>query len=339
MPLSYARAGHKEVTVPSRLLIVAVLAALPLTAGVKTFTNPVINADFPDPFIIQSGKDYYAFATNAGTANVQAATSTDLVHWVSLPDALPVIGSWASPGDTWAPEVLKTATRFVMYYVARDTASGRQCIGAAISSRAQGPYADAEAKPLICQTDMGGSIDPSPFTDTGGQNYLYWKNDGNCCGMNTNIFVSRLTPDGLNLKGRPVELIHNTELWEGPLIEAPSVYKRAGKYYLFYSASSFESSLYGVGFALGFSPLGPFSKLGSRQPILETNAAVAGPGGQGVIADRSGKPWMYYHAWDPEYVGYAGGGRRALYISPLVFKDGLPHVSPTVKTQPAPGVK
>ncbi|HEX2864016.1 MAG TPA: family 43 glycosylhydrolase, partial [Deinococcales bacterium] len=94
------------------LLGVAALAAPAVKTPVKpapkpavtarTFTNPVINSDFPDPFILRSGKTFFAFATNAGGLNVQVASSPDLVNWISGPDALPNLGSWASTGNTWA---------------------------------------------------------------------------------------------------------------------------------------------------------------------------------------------------------------------------------------------
>ena len=35
------------------------------------------------------------------------------------------------------------------------------------------------AEPLVCQTALGGSIDPDPFRDSDGILYLYFKNDGN----------------------------------------------------------------------------------------------------------------------------------------------------------------
>src|SRR5688572_2476041 len=49
------------------------------TAG--QFTNPVIDRDFPDPDVLRVGDAYYAYATNAGGVNVQAARSPDLVRW------------------------------------------------------------------------------------------------------------------------------------------------------------------------------------------------------------------------------------------------------------------
>ena len=39
--------------------------------------------DFPDPFILPVGGDYYAFSTNAAAGNIQIIKSTDLAHWTT----------------------------------------------------------------------------------------------------------------------------------------------------------------------------------------------------------------------------------------------------------------
>ncbi|MGI8747497.1 MAG: glycoside hydrolase family 43 protein, partial [Deinococcus sp.] len=221
------------------------------------------------------------------------------------------------------------------YFTARHTESGRQCIGVAFSAAPQGPFKSSSPKPLVCQLDLGGSIDADGFTDAGGQHYLYWKNDGNCCSQATAIWVQPLSPDGQKLSGKPKDLIYNNQLWEGNLIEAPYMVRHGSQYYLFYSASSWDTDLYAVGYAVGSSPSGPFRKVGDA-PLLASNGPVAGPGGQGVITDGKGQSWMYYHAWDARNVGYEGGGRRALYLSPLTWQADRPQVKAALRISPAP---
>src|SRR3712207_8309946 len=46
------------------------------------------------------------FRSNSGSVNVQLARSKDLVTWELIKDPLPDLPPWASPGYTWAPEVL-----------------------------------------------------------------------------------------------------------------------------------------------------------------------------------------------------------------------------------------
>lgn len=309
--------------------------ASPIASAAATFSNPVMESDFADPELLRVGKTYYAYSTNAGGVDVPVSSSGDLVNWQALGNALPVLPKWASGGNTWAPSVMAVAGGYRLYFTARHVGSGRQCIGVAASKAPTGPFVSASAAPLVCQLSEGGSIDAQGFTDAGGQHYLYWKGDGNCCNLLTGLWVQRLSPDGLTLSGKPTDLLYNGALWEGNLIEAPSVYRRAGKYYLFYSAAAWDSDTYAVGYAVGNSPSGPFKK-SANNPLLVSQGEVAGPGGQGVIEDAGGASWMYYHAWKAGEVGYTTGGVRSLRLDPLKWTNGVPSVKATTRPQLAP---
>jgi beta-xylosidase len=318
------------------LMLAAALAPVAQAATpAKTFSNPVLRQDMPDPDILKVGKTYYAYSTNTPGLTVPVFRSADLVHWEAAGDALPALPKWATEGNTWAPDVMAVKGGYALYFTARHTESGRQCIGSAFSAKPTGPFVSRSAKPLVCQLDLGGSIDASGFTDKDGRQYLYWKNDGNCCGQLTGLWVQPLAADGLTLTGKPKDLIYNGALWEGNLIEAPFMYLHAGKYYLFYSASAWDSDLYGVGYAVGSSPTGPFKK-SSANPVLASAGKVAGPGGEGIITDARNQTWMYYHAWSSESVGYNVGGERALYLSPLKWNGSVPVVRPSTQPQPLP---
>src|SRR3954465_8253610 len=107
-------------------------AGLPGSAGTTvgsasaapTYVNPVLDADFPDPAVIEAPDGYYyAYATqtllDSGWINIQVARSADLIHWEHLGDALPEKPSWArGTQDLWAPYVLFDGTRYLMYYSA-----------------------------------------------------------------------------------------------------------------------------------------------------------------------------------------------------------------------------
>ena len=310
-------------------------APAPARPSAATFRNPVTQSDFADPELLRVGKTYYAYSTNTGGVDVPVSSSGDLVHWQTLGNALPVLPRWASGGNTWAPSVMAVTGGYRLYFTARHTDSGRQCIGVAASKTPTGPFVSASNTPLVCQLDEGGSIDAQGFTDVGGQHYLYWKGDGNCCNLLTGLWVQRLAADGLTLSGKPKDLLYNGALWEGNLIEAPSVYRHAGKYYLFYSAAAWDSDTYAVGYAVGNSPVGPFKK-SANNPLLASQGEVAGPGGQGVIEDGKGASWMYYHAWKIGEIGYNTGGVRSLRLDPLKWKAGVPSVTATTRPQPAP---
>ena len=309
----------------------------PIVVPEGQFLNPVIRSDFPDPGITNVDGVYYAYATNSGNKNVQVARSNDLVKWEMLRDGLPSLPRWASVqfGNVWAPEVMKIGEQYVMYYTARDKASNVQCIGVATSPKPEGPFKDTRAEAFVCQPGQGGSIDPSPFRD-GDKLYLYWKNDGNCCGSTTYIYVQELSPDGLTLVGEPTQLVQNDKRWEGIVIEAPTMWKQDDAYYLFFSGNIYNGLNYAIGYALCQSPTGPCQDA-PENPILKTSLErppVVSPGHQTIIADKDGEPWIVYHAWEspPGPVQ-----RRFVWLDRIEWQEGKPHVlGPTTSPQPVP---
>lgn len=325
------------------LLTLGVLSWLPAAPAQQaaapaqaTFRNPVYPSDFPDPFLLRANGVYYAYATNAGGRDVQLARSDDLVDWQLVGNALGKIGAWAELGFTWAPAVLQVKGGWALYYTARDTASGRQCVGAAFAARPEGPFVDGSDKPFVCQLDLGGTIDAFAYLDRDGQRYLYYKNDGNCCGTATYLWAQRLSPDGRELLGQPEGLVFNDQPWEGNVIENPSVQRWNDTYYLMYSAGPWDTEYYAIGYATGPRPLGPFKK--ATEPFLRATGDIAGPGGQSVVFDGAGLPWLAFHAWEAGNVGYKSGGSRSLYIGRLSFPNGVPSVRATTERQPVPAV-
>jgi beta-xylosidase len=293
------------------------------------FENPVMDRDFPDPFILAVDDGYVAYATGDLTVNLQVSTSPDLVTWSERAEALPRLPDWQpnSKGLTWAPEVVKTSAGYVLHYTARDVQAGRQCLSVAVAPEPTGPFVDDSEAPLACQLDLGGSIDSSPFQDADGQRYLLWKSDGNCCGIEVRMFIQPLSEDGLRLEGEPTALegIAADDAWEGNLVEAPTLLVDDGTYYLFYSANDYGSADYAAGYATASRLTGPYEEAAGN-PILRTTAPVgappgeaAGPGHQSIVADDEGDLWMAYHAWDSTLIGYTSAGRRTLWLDELVL--------------------
>lgn len=303
------------------------------------YTNPVIQSDFPDPSILQVGNLFYAYATNAFGKHVQVARSDDLVRWEPLPDAMPALPAWVdlSNSNVWAAEVIQIGNTFVMYYTARDQESQRQCVGVAASARPDRGFRDTSSRPLICQIEQGGTIDSSPFRD-GDKLYLYFKNDGNCCGLPTHLYVQELAPDGLSLVGNPVPLLVNDQQWEGNVIEAPNMFKHNGTYYLFYSANDYGGASYAIGYARCQTPLGPCVKA-PENPILASrlhlSPPVIGPGGQNVF-QVGNQTWIAYHAWNTTDDGLQGDS-RFMWLDRINWQHDRPVIQgPTTEPQPTP---
>jgi beta-xylosidase len=324
-------------------------AATPVTQAsipAGEFVNPVLLDDFPDPFVLRVGDEYLAYATGNKFQHLRLARSPDLVTWEKRPDPLPKIAAW-SDGETWAPEVTRTAAGFVLYYTARDPALKRpdansaQCISVAVAPASEGPFVDGSKGPLVCQPALGGSIDATEFQDTGGGRYLAWKNDGNCCGLPTRFFIQPLSADGLTLTGKATDMgVVNDQEWEGKVIEAPTLFLHGGTYYLFYSGNAFDSEFYSTGYATSRTVTGPYVDA-PENPILTSAwrdvgpTRARGPGHQSIIEDDDGELWMVFHAWDQDAIGYSNVGARTMWIAKLTF-DGTKPVVDGPKDTPQP---
>ena len=164
-----------------------------------------------------------------------------------------------------------------------------------------------------------------------GSLYLLWKNDGNCCALDTWIYAQRLSPDGLRLLGRPARLVKQDAGWEASVVEAPTLSKRDGAYVLLFSGNDYASDFYAVGYAMCDRPLGPCADA-PENPILKAGCGATGPGHQAVF-DVDDETWIAYHARP----GQEGGDKRVLWLDKLLWEDGRPIVKgPTCGEQPVP---
>ncbi len=314
---------------------------------------PTFRVDFPDPHILHHNGRYLAYATNTaeGRQNVQMAASTDLVNWEALKDprnpkqvhdAMPVLPPWVKRGYTWAPEVLKTSSGYVLYFTARHAKSDLQCVGAATSADPLGPFTSQATEPLICQYELGGTIDASPFRDADGQLYLYFKNDGNNprARKPTEIFAQRMAPDGLSLTGERVSLLRNDKSWEGHVIEAPTMVRTKSGYTMLFSANDYgwqdhqRLSLYAMGYASCRGPLGPCTDAPDN-PLLYSfsdrkSGCLSGPGHQTVF-DAGNRSFIAFHAWAATSSCRKLDNKRYMYISPLGWRDGKPVIAPSLR--------
>jgi arabinan endo-1,5-alpha-L-arabinosidase len=282
-----------------------------------------IDRDFPDPDVLETGGRYYAYATNGSGFNVQLSTSTDLDEWELAPaDVLPVLPAWSLPGKTWAPDVSESSPgNFTMYFTVANKSPQLQCIGVATATDPAGPFTPAGSGPIVCPPTEGGAIDPATFVDDDGSRYLVWKNDGNCCGLDTWLQIAPLNGDGTALAGEPVKLLKQDQSWEGNLIEAPTMVKRDGGYVLFYSANDYGGENYATGFGTATSVTGPFVK--ADGPLLTTeltDGEYLGPGGQDVVVGPDGEDAIVFHSWDELFI------QRGVNVIGLDWKSGRPSV-------------
>jgi hypothetical protein len=257
--------------------------------------------DQSDPYLMVATGTYYLYTSGRpglAPVNVPVAASTDFANWGPVTDALPTLPSWARPGYTWAPDVHRFGSTYLLYFTAmlRDVSPSTECIGVSFGTRPTGPFVPLPT-PFICQLDQGGSIDPRVFTDAGGTRWMLWKSDQNIGGASTptKLWSQPLAPDGLSLTGRPSVLLQPDEAWQGTIVEAPQLVEIQGAYWVFYSANWFNQPGYGMGAARCAGPAGPCADT-STLPLLGSNLQGLGPGEESVFTDGSGL-WLLYSPW------------------------------------------
>ncbi len=294
--------------------------------GPAAEVNPVLDDDFPDPDLLEVDGTYYAYATNGNNRNVRVATSTDLVTWEEQPDALPDLPTWVIPGKTWAPEVTEIAPgSYALYFTATNYRPTLQCIGVAAATDPLGPFTVVGESMLVCPEDEGGAIDASTFLDEDGTRYLLWKNDGNCCELDTWLQLSPLSADGLTLTAAPTKLVKQDQEWEGNLVEAPTLVREGDTYVLMYSANDYGSDAYTVGYATATAATGPYTK--DPEPLLasdDLDGSYLGPGGQDVVEGPDGEDRIVFHSW------YGDFTYRAMNTAPLRWETSGDGVRPVV---------
>jgi arabinan endo-1,5-alpha-L-arabinosidase len=328
----------------------------------ETYSNPVLDADFPDPTVLRASDGlYYAYATqgerDGATINIQVARSRDLVAWERLGDALPRKPSWASTTqDFWAPHVSEHGGRFYLYYSAkpdeavRDTTRGL-CLAVATSSRPEGPFVDS-GRPLQCGSGFV-NIDPMAFDDPAtGKRLLYW---GSGFGP---IKVRELATDRVSFApgSQAVDLVHPVKTDDSTnyqrLVEGAWVTFRAPYYYLFYSGDNCcgPRAHYAVMVARSRSAIGPYETLAEAtgapsSVILERRGVWVAPGHNSVVRDARGDDWIVYHAVDSRRPRARStddvNTRRVMLVDRLYYVDGWPRVSAeavSLRALPRPAV-
>ncbi len=313
-------------------------------AKVKTYVNPVLDVNFPDPTIIKATDGfYYAYATNSAEKNIQVRKSQNLVDWEDVGDALPNKPTWADR-DFWAPHVSydkKQKTYFLYYSGESNDKSVGKCLGVASSKSPVGSFLD-KGEPLLCG-EAFVNIDPMAFDDPkSGKKLLFWGSGHEA------IKVQELTDDRMNLKGgtNPIEIVR--PITDGDpsnyqnLIEGAWVTYENGYYYIYFSGDNCcgERAHYAVMVARSKNATGSFETLSeatgsTNSVILERSERWIAPGHNSVITDDAGQEWMAYHAIDS--VDEEKG--RVMLIDKITYKDDWPYIGegvPSIGNQEYP---
>ena len=302
----------------SAILLAATATGDPLPGRQPHAANPIIAGYFADPSLTTEVGHHYLYATLDpwGGATLGCWESADFKSWTYRVLNWPTKAACTSPTSTasmvWAPSVVRAADgKFHMY-----VSVGSE-VWAGVADHPLGPWHDANGgKPLIAGNFRPGfhMIDAEAFIDTDGQAYLYWGSGLNW--VNGKCWVVKLKPDMVTFDGEV------RDVTPGHYFEGPFMVKHGGRYYLMYSNGKTIEDTYQVHYAIGDSPLGPFTEA-ANSPCLVSDLKnnVRAPGHHAVF-EKDGRQFILYHRqsipFDPQFIG------RQLCVDELKFTaDGL----------------
>ena len=201
-------------------------------------------------------------------------STTDMVNWTehgavaSLKDF-----PWRSrENGAWAIQTVERNGKYYLYAPLHGHG-----IGVLVADSPYGPFKDPLGKPLVWDQSNWYDIDPSAYTDSDGQAYLYWGNP--------HTFYARLNEDMTSLTDSVVRLPHIKHYQEGPWF-----YKRDGKYYCAFASTCCPEAL---GYAMSDSPTGPWEwKNYIMRPTLRDRGNHPG------ICDFKGHSYVFGQNYD-----------------------------------------
>jgi arabinan endo-1,5-alpha-L-arabinosidase len=270
-----------------------------------------------DPAIIKDGDTYYLFSTRAGIA---IRCSKDLISWRLCGDVFAHLPQWAVkdvPGvrGLWAPDVSYFNGKYHLYYSVSTFGSNRSSIGLA-TNQTLDPTSDRyrwqdQGKIIASNaSDDWNAIDPNIVVDEEGQPWLSF---GSFWG---GIKLRKLGPDTAkpSIKDLTLYSIASRPRTSGlpGAIEAPTIIRKNGYYYLFVSfdfCCRGLNSTYNIRVGRSRSVTGPYldrdSKLmmeGGGTIVVTGGKRWRGPGHCAVLQDRDSEK-LVYHAYDADARG------------------------------------
>ncbi len=308
-----------------------------------TYTNPVYDGYFADPFVMEIEGVFWAYGTGRHTGDkvFEVLYSEDLVSWKSIGGALIPLENDAG-FEYWAPEVAEHQGTYYMYYSGGRDEQHR--LRVATAERPEGPFRDTG---IALTGDDPFTIDAHPFRDDDGSWYLYYARDfleGERVG--TALVVDRLVTM-MQLAREPSTVLRASAEWQlyrrrrqmyggtydWYTVEGPFLRKHDGRYYCFYSGGAWEEANYGVSYAVADAPSGPFVDASEGGPTIlrSVPGQIIGPGHNSIVRGPDGNDYIVFHAWD------AQRSARRMFVERLDWTaDGPVCGGPTLAPQPAP---
>jgi beta-xylosidase len=222
----------------------------------------------------------------------------------------------------WAPSVVEKDGWYYLFFGANDIQKDGELggIGVARARSPAGPFRDYLGKPLVGRFENGAQpIDPFVFRDHDGAWYLIYGGWKHCN-------IARLNPDFTGF----IPFSDGTtfrEITPAGYVEGSFMFRKDGKYYFMWSEGGWTGPDYAVAYAIGSSPLGPFTRIGK---ILQQDPTVATGAGHHSILHAPGSPrWFIVYHRRP--LGETDANHRVVSIEELRF-DAQGRIAPVTLT-------
>ena len=227
-------------------------------------------------------------------------STTDMANWTAYGAVASLRDfTWRSrENGAWAIQTVERNGKYYLYAPLHGHG-----IGVLVADTPYGPFRDPLGKPLVWQREHWNDIDPTVFTDTDGQAYMYWGNP--------ETYYALLNDDMVSLKSDIVKLPHIEHYQEGPWF-----YRRNGHYYLAYATTCCPEAL---GYAMSDSPTGPWQPKGYiMKPTDRTRGNHPG------ICDFKGHSYIFGQNYDLMHLEtYVHHERRSVSVCEITYNaDG-----------------
>jgi xylan 1,4-beta-xylosidase len=291
---------------------------------VKTYVNPVLPGDHPDPTLLKVGNDFYhCGSTFHFNPYLPIYHSKDLVHWEIISRVLPVAkAAWVSDKPSagiWQGAITYFYGSYWVYFSA-----GGQWFCKADSPI--GPWSDPVQVKSNPQTGPLG-YDNSIFVDDDGKPYMVIKN-----GQKTNR-LQELGKDG-QLTNKVIDLDWINAKLQYSWAEGPVMCKRNG-YYYYFPAGDVSGGQYVLRASALTADSTKWERLGNFfKPITDPKVGFRRPNHIAAPVQLADGTWWTIGQSYEKYDGddWSGAGRQtALY--PVIWEGDRPWgMAPT--TQP-----
>jgi beta-xylosidase len=276
--------------------------------------NPILPGWYADPEVVRFGDRYWIYPTYSALYDKQlrfdAFSSPDLVLWTWHPRILTSKDiTWAQRA-MWAPSVSEKDGKYYLFFGANDIQKNGEVggIGVAVADAPDGPFQDLLGKPLVGEFHNGAQpIDQFVFRDDDGQHYLVYGGWRHCNVAKLSDDFKSLVPfaDGETFK----------EITPPGYVEGPFMFRRGGKLYFMWSEGGWTGPDYSVSYAIGESPLGPFTRMGTV--LVQDPEIATGAGHHSVVQLPGEDEWAIVYHRRPK--GETGANSRVVCIERMRF--------------------